>query len=384
MLLDLIAQVIELVRSYVTVLTLAGIVGVSLNTWRRWRQDSARWANPPLPAFVPPEAWPSQPQVSALVAAWNEAGNIERHVHSFTQLRYPHKELMLCAGGPDGTYALARRWAGPQVTVLEQQPGEGKQRALQRCLEQATGTTILLVDADCEFSDEAFARLLEPLARGEAQVVTGVSQPRADQRGYPLVQYQWFRDILASYQMPPTVDGVLGRNCALSRSVLEDVGEFKAPVRTGTDYYLSRVLMQRGYTIHAAPYSRIVTEYPETPSAYVRMWQRWNKNLLIHGPRFRMWKDVRSVATAFAVYGLMVLLPLLTPLLGPIALGAGLLLASIALANRIYRQAVGAHLANERVSWKNLLYTPYYMGLDMLAVFLSVYDSLDARHRARW
>jgi len=381
---DLITRITEKVRPYADLLILAGMLGIALTTWRRWRHDRARWTNPPIPMLTSADEWPRQPQVSVLVAAWNEAENIERHLRSFLELDYLHKELVLCAGGPDGTYDLARRWAGPQVTVLEQQPGEGKQRALQHCLTQAQGTTILLTDADCEFSDEAFIRLLEPLAQRDAQVVTGVSQPRTDQQDNPLVQYQWFGDLWWSYRMPPTVDGVLGRNCALRRDVLTAIGEFKTPVRTGTDYYLSRLLVQGGYTIHAAPHSRIATEYPATPRAYLRMWRRWNKNLIIHGLNFRAWKDVRGIASALALYGSILLLVFLSPFLGPIALEMGALLFGIAIANRLYRLAIGARLAGKQLSWQNVLGLPLYTCLDMMAAFLAVRDSATTQRRGRW
>ena len=261
---------------------LAGATALIWHNRRLWRRETAALAGiaatPPAPS---PAVWPSRPRVSALVAAWNEAGNIEAHIRSFLALSYEERELVLCAGGADGTYCLARQWAGSRVKVLEQKPGEGKQAALRRCLAEAGGDVILLSDADCVFTDDAWNRLLEPLARGAAKVVTGVSEPKVDQRDNPLVRYQWYGDAFWTHHMPGTIDGVLGRNCALLRSTLDEIGGFDTPVRTGTDYVLSRLLQSAGYTIHAAPQSRIATEYPDSPQAYLRMWRRWNKNLIL-------------------------------------------------------------------------------------------------------
>ena len=66
------------------------------------------------------------PKVSVLVAAWNEADIIREHIQSFLGLHYPNKELILCAGGEDGTYRIAREQGHTKVKVLEQQRGEGK------------------------------------------------------------------------------------------------------------------------------------------------------------------------------------------------------------------------------------------------------------------
>ena len=134
----------------------------------------------PLP---PPVDWPALPPVSILVAAWNEAARIDGHIESFRALRYPRKELVLCAGGDDGTYERACRHAGPAVIVLRQEPGEGKQRALARAFAETRGEIIFLTDADCLLTDEAFERTLRPVAIGEEQAATGGLRPLDGQLG---------------------------------------------------------------------------------------------------------------------------------------------------------------------------------------------------------
>ncbi|NJK33015.1 MAG: glycosyltransferase [Deltaproteobacteria bacterium] len=84
-----------------------------------------------------------------LVAAWHEADHIGAHIAAFQALRYPNKELILCAGGADGTCAIAQGCANESIHILEQMPGEGKQRALRRCYAAASGELIYLTDADC-------------------------------------------------------------------------------------------------------------------------------------------------------------------------------------------------------------------------------------------
>jgi glycosyltransferase involved in cell wall biosynthesis len=369
------------------VLVLAGLAGVAFDNWRRCRRDEGwlRTLAEASPAPPPsPETWTSCPRVSVLVAGWNEARNIEDHIRSFQDLRYPFKELVICAGGDDGSFAEASRLAGPAVIVLEQQPGEGKQHSLQRCLSRAGGDVILLTDADCTFTEDAFLRLIEPIALGQAQVVTGVSKPLSRQLPNALVQYQRFNDLLWSRQMPQRVDGVLGRNCALLRPVLEAIGAFDSPVSTGTDYFLSRLLTRAGYEIHSAPDSCVATEYPGSPRAYLRMWRRWNKNLLIHGFRFGAWKDVRGVLVAFAIYSHILSAPVLTLAIGPLALVTPLTLFGMASANRFRRLRAGTRLAGMRVPWRCLVGLPFYASLEMVAVVLAVRDCLHPKLRSQW
>lgn len=366
-------------------LVLFGIAGVAWRNWWLWRHERAlltrKTTVAPPPSF---ETWATRPRVSVLVAAWNEADQIECHIRSFLELRYPNKELILCAGGDDGTYDLARRTASSGVIVLEQRPGEGKQRALQQCLARSDGDIIVLTDADCLFSDDAFLRLIEPIVLGEAQVVTGVSEPKKHQLSNSLVQYQWFRDRVWSFTLPRSVDGVLGRNCALVRGVVEKIGAFEQPVRTGTDYFLSRLLVRAGYAIRAVPESRIATDYPETPRTYLQMWRRWNKNLLIHGLRFRAWNDVRGILTASVLSIVILLTPFSTPILGRVAWLVSLLLFSTATTNRLRRHLLGAQLTGEKPSWRVLLQLSFYTCLDMVAALLALRDSLDPKLRTRW
>lgn len=377
--------IIQLANRHAVRLLCVGLAGVGAYTWRQWRRDQALPASlAPSDAPAPLETWPRLPKVSVLVAAWNEVAHIEEHIQSFLALRYPHKELIVCAGGADGTFALASVYQCEQVVVLEQQPGEGKQQALCRCFPLSDGEIIFLTDADCVFDDVAFLRIIEPLARNQAQVVTGTSAPKAVQRGDPLVQYQWFTDLLWSCRLPPTVDGLLGRNCALTRDVLEAIGAFDTPVHTGTDYVMSRLLTRAGYAIHAVANSRIATEYPATAASYLRMWRRWNKNLLVHGARFGAWRDVKGVLTASLLYGGMACAPVGTLAVGPVGGVAALVLFAMAGANRLRRVAAGARLAGCPLSRHLLVRVPFYVCLDMLAVLLAVYDALHPRMRARW
>ena len=140
---------------------------------------AAHQASAPIP---PLEWWPELPLVSVLVAAWNEGERIEQHIQHFLALRYPNKELILCAGGQDGCYEQALAYqSASQVRVFEQQAGEGKQKALHRCLPYTKGSIVFLTDADCLLDDEAFERTLYPVVAGNTQVCTGSSQPHAAQ-----------------------------------------------------------------------------------------------------------------------------------------------------------------------------------------------------------
>jgi len=179
-------------------------------------------------------------KVSVLVAAWNEADAIDRCIKSITSLSYHHKELVVCAGGDDGTYDSARQHENGSVRVLKQAPREGKQRALRRCLTASTGEIIFLTDADCVLTDEVFEATLEPILDGREVAATGSYEPLAEQRDLPLVTYQWAIQLYGRIHADAYSAGLLGANCAVRRADLERSGRFAAEAPPGPDSALAR------------------------------------------------------------------------------------------------------------------------------------------------
>jgi glycosyltransferase involved in cell wall biosynthesis len=231
------------------------------------------------------------PRVSILLPAWNEAEYIQDCLASIRRLRYPDVELVVCAGGTDGTLELARRGA-PGAVILEQRPGEGKQRALQRCLEHATGSVIFLTDADCVLDDETFERTLLPIRTGAEAATTGTRQPLEGQKTHPLVAFQWSHHLWMQAAAPMCVDTLDGVNAAVRRDVLERVGGFSVPAPIGTDYALSRQLREAGYCIRFVPDSRVRTAYCTTLGEYLHQRSRWFRNRFLYGLRYRRWPEV--------------------------------------------------------------------------------------------
>ncbi len=260
-------------------------------------------------------AWPpadARPRVSLLIPAWNEAAFLPACLDSALALQYPEKEIIVCAGGTDGTLEIARRYAARGVIVLEQRPGEGKQRALQHAFARSTGDVIFLTDADCVLEDAVFEETLSPILAGREKVVTGTFRPLDCQRGHPLVLYQWVHHLYAQARMPEYVGALEGVNVAVRRDALEATGGFTVPAPIGTDYRLSHQLRAAGYRIRCVPHSRVQTAYSIRLGEYGLQRSRWFRNRLLYGIRFRAWRDVFGHLWA----GLSSLFMLAVPLTG--------------------------------------------------------------------
>jgi cellulose synthase/poly-beta-1,6-N-acetylglucosamine synthase-like glycosyltransferase len=378
-------MILRLANRHAGKLLLLGLAGVAVHNWRLWQRDKSLLARQKEPDPLPPfDTGADLPLVSVLVAAWNEGEMIGRHIEAFQRLRYPRKELVLCAGGQDNTYDLAASYAADGVIVLRQEPGEGKQRALRRCLERATGEVIFLTDADCLLDDESFERTLAPVIHEGEVVATGTSRPLPGQCANPFVLHQWFIQAGGAARQGAYVGGILGRNAALRRDALEAAGGFDAEVRTGTDYHMAKQVLRQGYRIRHVPDSAVETPFPETLAQYRRQHTRWLRNVVVHGLRFRDYGEVLRCLIPSLLGGLMLAGPLVALFLGPVDLVGWLLLFLHALLSRVRYMRFGESLTHCRFPGEAYARLPLYMLADFATWATTLLQYLSEGGRRQW
>lgn len=115
------------------------------------------------------------PVLSIVIPAYNEGAFLgtllERILKVPTEsLGFAKEILVINDGSTDDTEAVARSF--PEVKCFTQVPNQGKGRAVQRGIREATGDYILIQDADLEYDPEDYMILLAAL-RGGADVVYG-------------------------------------------------------------------------------------------------------------------------------------------------------------------------------------------------------------------
>lgn len=325
------------------------------------------------------------PRLSILVAAWNESDNIAPFIHSYLGLTYPDRELVLCAGGTDATLVKAMAHVGDSILVLEQRVGEGKQRALRKAFEQATGDIIVLTDADCLLSQDGLMTLIDPIINGDSVVTTGLSAPKQTQLSHPFVYYQYVVQNRwnTTLKQRRNLQALLGRNCAISRAALEEVGAFDEDVAIGTDSFLAKKVIARGHKIRFVPASVVETEYVTSLLAYCRQRARWRRNAITHNLKFRHYRRALKAIQA-PLHGLaMILFPLLSFRFGKAALSIWLaaIAWAVALRLRYIRSARESDLvAPPSVYWRLLPYLVVEWGAQALGLI----QMLSPRTRRQW
>jgi glycosyltransferase involved in cell wall biosynthesis len=114
----------------------------------------------------------SDPLVSVLVPAYNEAGTIVTVLERVAEhVPFRTEVIVVDDGSTDGTASLAEEMK--DTIVLRQGTNRGKGAAVRAGIARSTGDIVLIQDADLEYDPVDIPRLLEPLTRGVADVVYG-------------------------------------------------------------------------------------------------------------------------------------------------------------------------------------------------------------------
>lgn len=249
-----------------------------------------------------------------------------------------------------------------------------KSRALQTACQHTQAEIIVLTDIDCRITQEWLDCLIQPIVEEGEDVVTGPSLPIPG--SHPFLDYQRAHDLALIAGRGHYVDGIFGRNSALRRSVLEEIGGFSTEARTGDDYWLGTQLLQTGYRICFID-NPIESRYETAPWSYLRQQSRWLRNILYIGglqKRDReLWSARRTVAISLLLFASFVAGFYWLPLGVPAALvfGWGLWRRE----QRLFRYAP---------NWKTALLTPWYQVLDHMARILGFLRYLIPVLRNRW
>ncbi len=112
------------------------------------------------------------PEVTVLVPALNEEHTIAEVVDRVLALPLKVEVIVIDDGSTDNTTAILAAYKD-RVTVLRNEKPTGKGSAIRQALPFATGATVIVQDADLEYSPEEIPKLIRPILDGKAKVVYG-------------------------------------------------------------------------------------------------------------------------------------------------------------------------------------------------------------------
>ncbi|HEX7900569.1 MAG TPA: glycosyltransferase family 2 protein [Planctomycetota bacterium] len=116
-----------------------------------------------------------QPDLSVIMPVFNEASTIEAILNRVLAMPSLREVVVVDDGSTDHTREKLDLLAGrtPIIKVVRQSRNQGKGAAIREGFKRATGTFIVVQDADLEYDPADIEALLEVLRAGRADVVYG-------------------------------------------------------------------------------------------------------------------------------------------------------------------------------------------------------------------
>ena len=201
-------------------------------------------------------------KLSVLIPVYNEKFLVEQSVESVLACSLPYgisREIVLvddCC--TDGTSDVLARLAAahPEIQLIRHDVNRGKGAAIRTAISRATGDVCVVHDADLEYDPAEFTRMLEPIVRGEADVVYG---SRFLPREYKRVLFFWHsvgnRFLTLFSNLTTNLDLTDMETCykMVRTSLLKSI-----PIRCdrfGVEVELTAKFAKRGFRIYEIPIS---------------------------------------------------------------------------------------------------------------------------------
>lgn len=119
---------------------------------------------------------PREYVLSVVMPVYNEKQTILDILERVREVEIPKEIVLVDDGSSDGTRDVLKNEVEgryPDVKVFYHEKNRGKGAATRTAISQATGDFVVVQDADLEYDPKEYFILLEPLLKGEADVVFG-------------------------------------------------------------------------------------------------------------------------------------------------------------------------------------------------------------------
>lgn len=239
--------------------------------------------------------------VSILVAARNEAENIETVIRDIFNQSYPKElfELIIIDDhSDDETFSIADSLKAEftDLKVISNQDGEGKKAALQKGISEAKFGTIATVDADCRVPSEWLITMTSHWKKDQTKMLLGPIVLQSDQTVLQRSQAMEMLAIMgltggfASYQTPIMSNGA---NLFFDKKSFDEIGGYTSSENPSGDDVFTMLQFSEKWpdSVRFVKHyeSAVLTNAQPTFSSFWQQRKRWlskkggYSNLLVKG-----------------------------------------------------------------------------------------------------
>lgn len=337
------------------------------------------------------------PEVTLMVAAYNEEGFIEDKIKNTFALDYPKEKLKLffvTDGSNDRTPDIIKQH--PEITLFHSAERKGKIHAVNRVMKHVTTPLIIFCDANTNLNREAIRLIVRHYKDETVGGVAGekriFSNDKDNASGAGEGMYWKYESFLKRKDAEVySVVGAAGELFSLRTSLYEE----PAPNMIIEDFYLSLRVTAKGYRFAYEPDAYAI----ETASASVG--EEWKRKVRISAGAFQAMQKLSYLLNPFK-YGMLsfqytshrvlrwtlaplsLLLMLISNVL-VIAFTGSVFYAFILIAQVLfYLLAYAGHqLRDKKIGIKGF-FVPYYFVVMNLSVFVGFFRFLRGRQSVIW
>lgn len=189
------------------------------------------------------------PEVTLLIAAYNEADIIDRKMENCASLKYPSDRIRfvwVTDGSTDGTPEVLRRY--PENIVLHEDTRAGKSHALNRAIKYVTSPIVIMTDANTILNEDSIYLIVRKFDNPKVGCVAGekrvlsIGENAASTEGLYWKYESFLKELDDRLN---SAMGAAGELIALRRELWREI-----PADTiGDDMFLSMDVLRRGYKI---------------------------------------------------------------------------------------------------------------------------------------
>ena len=250
-------------------------------------------------AFRQPKGFGLAPEVSIVLPAHNEAGNIPAIAAAIAQamaLAGAYEIVFVDDGSRDGTLAAIRDAArDPAIRYLSFTRNFGHQAALRAGLRHARGRAVIVMDADFEHPPELIPKLIAAWRGGAKIVATQRSDDASVSAAKRLTSRLYYRvlDAIGDVRIEPgSADFML-----LDRAVVDVINAME-----DQDLFLRGLVRWLGFPLTTIPYARGTRQQGDSSFSASRMVELALSGIAAHSVRplrFAIWLALGFAALGF-------------------------------------------------------------------------------------
>lgn len=121
-------------------------------------------------------------KLSILLPVYNEARSLDGLIRRLLALDVDKEIIAVDDCSRDDSVAILEKLSSEKFRIVRHEHNLGKGAAVRTALAHATGDYVIIQDGDNELDPNDIPRLLEPIKRGETQVVYGARDLRVQSR----------------------------------------------------------------------------------------------------------------------------------------------------------------------------------------------------------